>query len=153
MHERAPSLLVIEDARDQAVLVGVAARRAHPGLNVHICGDGREGIDYLGGVPPFDDRRAHPLPDLIILDLIMPEVDGFAVLEWLRGRPEPLGVPVAVLTASPKPVDEARARELGATDVFRKPTEVGELGEVVRKIVHRWIGRGAIIASHLRESG
>lgn len=153
MHERAPSLLVIEDARDQAVLVGVAARRAHPGLNVHICGDGREGIDYLAGAPPFDDRRNHPLPDLVILDLIMPDVDGFAVLEWLRRRPEPLEAPVAVLTASPRPEDEERARELGATGVFRKPTEVGELGEVVKEIVHRWIGRSTIIASHLRESG
>jgi two-component system, response regulator len=153
MEDRAPTLLVIEDARDQAVLVGVAARRAHPGLNVQICGDGREGIAYLEGAEPFQDRRAHPIPDLVILDLIMPEVDGFAVLEWIGARPAPLEIPVAVLTASPKPGDEARARQLGAAGVFKKPTELGELAEVVKAIVHRWIGRGAIIASHWRDSG
>jgi len=153
MHIRTPTLLVIEDARDQALLAGVAARRAHPGLAVHITGDGKEGIAYLSGVEPYDDRAAYPVPDLVLLDLFMPDVDGFAVLHWLREQPEPVGAPVVVLTSSPNPADEIRALELGADSVFRKPSDLGELGEVVKRIVHKWIGRSAIIGAHLRDLG
>ena len=81
-----PTLLVIENALDHAVLVRVAARRGIPGLAVQVAGDGREGIAYFEGTPPFQDRRSHPFPDLVILDLIMPDIDGFGVLEWLPRR-------------------------------------------------------------------
>ena len=109
MRPRSPTLLVVEDAKDQALLVGVAARRAHPGLDVRIAEDGLEAIAYFAGIPPFDERRLHPFPDLVILDLYMPEVNGFEVLEWIKDRPEPLHVPVVVLTSSPNPEDELRA--------------------------------------------
>lgn len=153
MRPRAPTLLVVEDLEDQAILVGIAARRAHPGLDVHTAVDGREGIAYLEGTPPFDDRQAHPVPDLVILDLYMPEVDGFAVLEWVRNRTEPLDVPIVVLTSSPSAEDEARALALGASAVHRKPGLLHELGSVVRDIVHEYIGRGEIIGAHIWEMG
>ena len=146
---RPPTLLVIEDTRDTAVLVGFAARRAHPGLDVHIADNGLEGIAYLAGTSPFEDRSRHPIPDLIILDLLMPEVDGFEVLEWIQDRPEPLGVPVVVLSGKTDADVEARCLDLGATAVFGKPSDVVGLGEVVRDIVEKWIGRSAIIGAHL----
>lgn len=153
MPNRAPTLLVIEDMKDQALLVGIAARRAHPGLDVRTAAHGGEGIAYLAGEKPFADREANPLPDLIMLDLYMPDVDGFAVLEWLREQAEPLEIPVVVLTSSPDVKDEVRAIDLGATAVYKKPTKLAELGRTVREIVHRWIGRGEIIAAHIWESG
>ena len=109
-----PTLLVIEDARDHAILVRVAARRALPGLDVRVAGDGREGIAYLAGTPPFQDRRSHPTPDLIILDLLMPDVDGFEVLEWMAESRGMGQVPVVVLTSSEKPEHEERSLALGA---------------------------------------
>ena len=151
MGKRGPTLLVIEDAHDQAILVGVAARRAHPGLDVRMAHDGREGIAYFEGEPPFDATR--PEPDLVILDLIMPDVDGFEVLGWLNQRYQPLPFSVVVLTGSEDPDDIPRARALGATDVRRKPTDLLTLGTVVREIVHEHIGRGEIIAAHLFEMG
>ena len=153
MRMRIPTLLVIEDARDQAILVGVAARRAHPGLEVHIAGDGREGIAYLAGSPPFQDRGSHPVPDLIILDLSMPEVDGFDVLEWIREQRDPVQAPVVVLTSSMNPDDEVRALDLGARAVHRKPTDLDVLGKIVREIVEEWIGASAIIGAHLDSLG
>jgi len=151
--ERAPTLLVIEDAQDQAILVGVAARRAHPGLVVHIAENGERGIDYLEGVAPVSDPPKHATPDLVILDLIMPVVDGFGVLEWIRthfGRPP---FPVVVLTGSPEPGYEERAWAAGATEVYRKPTSVDELGVTVRRIVSRWIDPREILAAHMRSAG
>ncbi|HSH75101.1 MAG TPA: response regulator [Longimicrobiales bacterium] len=153
MRGRSPVLLVIEDARDQAILVGVAARRAHPGLDVRIADDGLEGIAYLAGTTPFEDRRVSPHPDLVILDLLMPEVDGFEVLSYVRSRLSPAAYPVVVLTSSTDPRHEARALELGASDVYRKPAELGELGRIVREIVDRWIGVGDIIGAHIGDAG
>jgi CheY-like chemotaxis protein len=134
------TLLVIEDARDQALLVRVAARRAMPGLDVRVAGDGREGIAYLAGTPPFQDRRSHPVPDLIILDLLMPEVDGFAVLEWMKSQRPPLAVPVVVLTSHAGAEQETRALGLGAKGFHRKPDDLDALDTVVRAIVEEWVG-------------
>jgi CheY-like chemotaxis protein len=142
--EHAPQLLVIEDARDQAVLVGVAARMALPGLEVHIAGDGQEGIDYLSGAAT---------PDLVILDLMMPVVDGFGVLEWLAENLDPVPFPVVVLSGSIDPEHEARARALGASAVFEKPKSLDGLGTTVRSIVTRFISAGDIMAAHIRQSG
>lgn len=142
-----PTLLVIEDAREHAILVRVAARRAVPGLDVRVAGDGREGIAYLEGTPPFKDRRSHPHPDLIILDLIMPEVDGFAVLEWMRENQFGDKPPVVVLTASPDPTAEERSLALGAQAFYRKPDDLEELGRVVKEIVEGYLGEELMVDS------
>lgn len=148
-----PTLLVIEDAKDQAILVGVAARRSHPGLRVEAVHDGFDGVSYLAGVEPFEDRDKHPLPDLVILDLFMPDVDGFAVLKWIRKQPELATMPVVVLTSSGNPNDESRARWLGASAVFRKPEDLGNLGAVVKEIVEAYIPRSAMIHAYLSFHG
>jgi len=153
VEERAPRLLVIEDAQDQAILVGVAARNAHPGLEVDIAGDGAQGIEFLAGVAPLQDPPSNPTPDLVILDLVMPVVDGFGVLEWIRDKLGTPPFPVVVLTGSPDAEAEARARELGATEVYRKPGSVSELGETVKTIVTRWIKPSDILAAYIRSSG
>lgn len=135
-----PTLLVIEDAREHAILVRVAARRAVPGLDVRVAGDGREGIAYLAGTPPFQDRRSHPSPALIILDLIMPVMDGYEVLEWLREHKPGERRPVVVLTSSPDPAAEERSMTLGSTAFYRKPESLDQLGVVVKEIVENYLG-------------
>jgi CheY-like chemotaxis protein len=115
--------------------------------------NGLEGLAYLKGLPPFEDRSRHPLPDLVILDLYMPEVDGFEVLAWIRDHYEGAPFPVVVLTSSVRPEDEARARELGAASVHKKPLELPVLADVVSDIVHTRIGRGDIIGAHIWSAG
>ena len=136
-----PTLLVIEDARDQAILLGYAARRCHPGIQVHVAHDGYEGCTYLAGVAPYDDPYACPRPTLVILDLYMPGLDGFGVLKWMRTRPDLEDVPVVVLTSSSRSEDESRARWLGAAAVYRKPDDLDALGDVVREIVETYVPR------------
>jgi DNA-binding response OmpR family regulator len=131
--------LVIEDATDHAALVRVAARRAFPGLDVRVAGDGGEGIAYLEGTIPFQDRGFHPYPDLVILDLLMPGIDGFGVLERIRARKDPRRLPVVVLTASRKEEHARRALELGAVELYLKPDSLEELGEMVKDIVRAWM--------------
>ena len=108
---------------------------------MRVAGDGREGIAYLAGTPPFQDRRSHPYPSLIILDLIMPGVDGYGVLQWIideRGRD---AIPVVVLTSSPDPDAESRSMALGASAFYRKPDTLEGLGEVVKEIVENHLGK------------
>lgn len=142
-----PTLLVIEDAREHAILVRVAARRALPGLDVRVAGDGREGIAYLAGTPPFQDRRSHPLPSLIILDLIMPEIDGFEVLKWIKEKRGTDKLPVVVLTSSPDPEAETKSMALGASAFYQKPTDLDGLGKVVREIVESFLGEELLAGS------
>jgi CheY-like chemotaxis protein len=153
LEKHAPTLLVIEDANDQALLVGIAARRANPGLLVHTVHNGLEGLAYLKGLPPFEDRSRHPLPDLVLLDLYMPELDGFEVLAWIRDHYEAAPFPVVVLTGSVRPEDETRAMELGAASVHIKPSDLPALGDIVSDIVHTRIGRGDIIGAHIWSAG
>lgn len=153
MSTHAPTLLVIEDSSDQALLFAAAARRARAGLQVHTAVDGLEGIAYLAGIPPFENRREYPKPDLVLLDLIMPEVDGFEVLAWVLDQDPPLDVPVIVLTASPSEADMERARSLGAREVHRKPSDLDELTELVRSVVDRWIRAGEMIGAHIWAMG
>jgi CheY-like chemotaxis protein len=150
--ERAPTLLVVEDAEDQAILVGVAARNAHPGLEVHVVEDGQKGIDFLSGIAALSDPPTSPTPDLVVLDLDMPSVDGFGVLQWIQDTFAKPPFPVVVLTATLDPEREKRARQLGATDIYEKPTDLDSLEPTVRHIVTSWISPGDMIAAHMRHA-
>ncbi|MDX1495657.1 MAG: response regulator, partial [Longimicrobiales bacterium] len=136
-----PTLLIVEDMRDQAVLIGLAARRKRKDLQVRAAEDGFDAAAYLTGIEPYQDRQANPVPDVIILDLFMPRVDGFAFLNWLRKQEALSEIPVAVLTSSGRSADESRARWLGAKVVYRKPDDLLELGEVVGEIIETYLPR------------
>src|SRR4051794_25773408 len=79
-------VLVAEDSEDDAVLLARAFRKAGAPNPVHVCRDGQEMIDYLSGVEKFQDRNTYPWPSMLLLDLKMPRVSGFEVLEWLKRR-------------------------------------------------------------------
>lgn len=140
MPEKPRTILVVEDNVDHAYLVQLAANRADADVAVHVAEDGVEAVSYLSGKPPFDDRTSFPIPDLVILDLIMPRLDGFGVLSWLREHEEFATLPVVVLTSSVNPLDERRALSLGALAFLTKPADVAELGKQVKDIMERWLG-------------
>lgn len=133
------TILVVEDNEDHALLVRLAARRVQSNLDIRIARDGRDAVAYLGGAPPYADRAEHPLPELVILDLVMPNLDGFGVLEWIKGRPALQTLPVVVLTSSVNPKDETRALSAGARAFHTKPASLDELGVEVRHILERWL--------------
>jgi two-component system response regulator len=135
----AGAVLVVEDNPDHALLVRIAARRAFPTLDVHVVDDGRKAIGYLTGESPYDDRGRHPFPRLVILDLVMPGIDGFGVLQWIGHRPELKELPVVVFTSSINPGDEAKSLALGAVAFHTKPADLDELSTTVRGIVERWL--------------
>jgi CheY-like chemotaxis protein len=112
-------ILYIEDEADLQWLVKHILESAG-GFEVLVCGSGAEGLRCMESFAP----------DLVLLDVMMPEMDGFGVLRALRARPEVAAVPVVFLTARAQEGDEYRA--LGADGVIAKPFEPNVLVEQVR---------------------
>jgi len=135
----AGTILIVEDNPDHALLVRIAARRVYPDLDVRIVGDGEKATAYLSGNAPFENRLAHPFPRLLILDLVMPRLDGFGLLAWIDDQPQLKELPVVTFTSSVNPGDEERALALGADAFYTKPADLDELSNTVRAIVERWL--------------
>jgi len=127
-------ILVVEDEADIAALV--AYQLAHAGYQVRTASTGREALRALQSDPP----------DLVVLDLMLPEVSGIDVLRTLRTRKETERTPVVVLTARVDEEDRLRGFELGADDYITKPFSPKELVLRVKAVLRRsetaWPGRG-----------
>ena len=131
-------ILHIEDNQEDALLFGRACDAAGLLTDFHTVGDGSEAVVYLNGDGKFSDRSAHPLPDLIVLDLKMPGMDGFEFLRWLRAQAAFLHLPALVFTRSTSEKDKARALREGATGYFIKPENIAALvriAESFRKLL------------------
>src|SRR3954468_1500983 len=109
-------ILIAEDEANDAELLRLAFQNLNGSSDVMIVRDGEEAVNYLSGKAPYEDQQSHPVPDLILLDLKMPRMTGFEVLEWLGKHPELKEVPAVVLSASSIASDIEKARNLGAAD-------------------------------------
>jgi CheY-like chemotaxis protein len=129
-----PTLLIAEDDDNDFVFLERALEIEKFEANIRRARDGEEAIDYLCGENHFADREAHPLPHLLVLDLKMPLVNGFEVLEWLREHSELETLPVVVLSSSEEPADVQKAYELGASGYLVKPSSCLSYSEIVRTL-------------------
>src|SRR6266446_6942565 len=93
-------VLVADDDPDEIFLLRWAFKQAQLTHQITDLPDGEETVEYLKGTPPFDDRIRFPLPKLLVLDLKMPRMNGFDVLQWLRSQPHLKAVPAVVLSSS-----------------------------------------------------
>src|SRR6266436_9869148 len=109
-------ILVVDDSEDDVFFLCRAFEKA--GLDnsiVHVW-DGEEAVDYLSGQNAFADRSRYPLPKLMLLDVKMPKLNGFDVLQWLLTRTDLEKLPVVMLSSSFQPEDKEKAKALGATE-------------------------------------
>jgi CheY-like chemotaxis protein len=128
------TILLVEDNSDDVFFMERAVRKSGIAAPMHVVRDGQQAIDYLSGLGTYADRGTHPLPTIVFLDLKLPYVHGFDVLEWIR-RTSPLKhLPVAVLTSSAEERDRKRAEQLGAQAYLVKPADAGTLLEVIRSL-------------------
>ena len=130
-------ILVAEDNEDDVLLLGEAFRKAGVASRLHVVADGAEAISYLKREGTYSDASRFPFPDLMLLDLNMPRVNGFEVLEWLRQQPALGRLMVYVLTASSREEDVRRAYDLRANGFVVKPSRVDELVAFVAAL-HNW---------------
>lgn len=120
-----PLVLVAEDDAD--ILALVAYRLERSGYEVVTASNGQEALD----------RAAERAPDLAVLDVMMPKVDGYGVTERLREDPDTARTPIILLTARVQEADVARGFEAGADDYLKKPFSPAELRARVQAILGR----------------
>ena len=132
-------VLVAEDDPSDVFFLKRAFTLAGVPTALHFVRDGQEAIDYLEGENGYADRETHPLPDLVLLDLKMPRMNGFDVLEWLRKQPGLKRLLVTVLTSSDQPQDINRAYDLGANSYLLKPHNSENLSELVIQVQKYWL--------------
>jgi len=134
-----PTILHIEDDPNDVLLLEHACRKASVSCDIRRVADGDEAIAYLRGIDGFADREKFPLPRLILLDLKMPRLNGFDVLEWLGKHDKFRTVPVVVLSSSNHDADLKRAYELGVNSYLIKPVSFDSLVEIVKAIHDYWL--------------
>lgn len=132
-------ILVAEDDPNDVMLLKRAFFKAGVDAVMDYVRDGQEVIDYLEGNPPFDAPEEAPLPNLLLLDLKMPRVDGLEVLRWLQRQPFLHRLPVVVFSSSNRPEDLQEAYSLGAASYVVKPHDAQEFMEVVAALKRYWV--------------
>jgi len=132
-------ILVVDDSKDDVFLLRRAFKRAglDPSL-IHVW-DGEEAVDYLSGENGFTDRSRYPLPSLILLDIKMPKLNGFDVLQWLLTRKDLKELLVVMFSSSFEREDLEKAKVLGAADYLTKPTGADGFDQVVQTIASKWL--------------
>lgn len=134
-----PVVLVVEDDQDDAALIQAVFSYGAPDAAVHVTRSSEEAMDYLSGEWPFADRVRYPMPEVIILDIGLPGMDGIGFLRWMAGRSEKWAqTPVVVFTRSADRTTAHLAFSFGAREVKVKPTDFNELVSVVQRVLARW---------------
>jgi CheY-like chemotaxis protein len=121
------------------LLTEIAFEKARLANPLQVVRDGAEAIAYLKGEGRYADRERFPLPILLLLDLKMPKLNGFQVLEWLRTQPDLPALPVAIMTSSDHDPDATRAYELGADSYLTKPPNPEALLALVQRLHAYWL--------------
>lgn len=132
-------ILLVEDNPDDEALTLRALKKNNIKNQVVVARDGREALDYLFGEGMYAGRDTRVAPQVILLDLKLPKVDGFEVLRAMRGDDRTKLLPVVILTSSNEERDRINGYGLGANSYVRKPVEFGEFIEAVKQLGLYWL--------------
>ena len=132
-----PKTLVAEDNANDALLLQRAFKKARIGATVHFVSDGMEVLEYLRGKQLFEQVASSTLPGLLLLNLGMPRLSGFGVLEWLRRHPHLR--PGIIIALGSRPEEHARALGLGADEYMMKGSDPATIAGFVKTLQQRFI--------------
>jgi two-component system, response regulator len=138
MHD-SPVILLVEDNPDDEALTLRALQRNNITNKVVIAHDGVEALDYLFGHGAYEGRDPCDLPQIVLLDLKLPRLDGFEVLKALRADPRTKLLPVVILTSSKEQQDLVQGYGLGANSYVRKPVDFDQFVQAVRQLGLYWL--------------
>jgi CheY-like chemotaxis protein len=131
-------VLLIEDDPGDQELTRRALAEGVVKVDLHIVQDGEQAIDYLKGRGEFTAAGAAPRPDLILLDLNMPKVDGREVLRQVKTESNLRDIPVIVLTTSQQETDIVRSYDLGCNSFITKPVDLESFVHAIRELGRYW---------------
>lgn len=137
MHNK--HILLVEDNPDDVVLTQRALRKSNILNELIVAKDGVEALDYLLGTGKFEGRDTSILPQVILLDLKMPRMDGLELLQHIRKDERTRLLPVVVLTTSNEEVDKIESYKLGANSYIRKPVDFEQFVDAVQKLELYWL--------------
>lgn len=132
-------ILLVEDNPDDRDLALRALRQRRIASDIVVARDGAEALDYLFGTGPFVNRDLQRQPQLVLLDLKLPKVDGHQVLQAIRTDNRTRRLPVVVLTSSDDDKDIAVSYDLGASSYVRKPVEFRRFAAAVEQLGEYWL--------------
>lgn len=130
-------ILMVEDNPGDVQLTREALDDCKMCNNLHVVEDGEQAMDFLKRISDYSDS---PKPDLIILDLNLPKMDGREVLREIKSDDELKTIPVVVLTTSKSEEDVLKSYKLHANCYITKPIDLEQFIEVVHSIEHFWMG-------------
>jgi CheY-like chemotaxis protein len=133
------AILLVEDNPDDEALTLRAFRKNNITNEVVVARDGAEALDYLFATGAYAKRQAGVLPQIVILDLKLPKIDGLEVLRRLRAAPQTKLLPVVILTSSNEERDRLEGYGLGANSYVRKPVDFAQFVDAVRQLGLYWL--------------
>ena len=131
-------LLVEDNPRDEALTLR-ALKKNNIVNEVIVAHEGVEALDYFFGTGPFAGRDTAVMPQLILLDLKLPKVDGLEVLQKIRADERTRRLPIVIFTSSSEEEDMIKSYELGANSYVRKPVDFEQFSEATRQLGLYWL--------------
>jgi two-component system response regulator len=134
-------ILLVEDQAGDVELAVRAARKSNPCNEVVVAADGMEALDYLFGTGRYAGQEPKAVPDLILLDIKLPGIDGLAVLGRLRADQRTRHIPIVILTGSRDERTVVSSHDLGANRFIVKPVDVAKFAATALQLgLYRLIG-------------
>jgi CheY-like chemotaxis protein len=133
------TILSVDDGEDDAFFLDRAFKHAQINCKLVTVPSVAAAKEYLSGTGPYSNRYDHPFPAAVLLDIKMPEYDGFHLLEWIRSQPELNPLPVIILSCSDAPKDIELAYEKGANSYLVKPSSYQDLKKDLPLFMHYWL--------------
>lgn len=132
-------ILLVEDNPDDEALTIRALRKNNIANDLAVARDGAEALDYLFGTGTYAGRDTSQLPQVVLLDLKLPKVDGLEVLSRIRSDPRTKLLPVVILTSSNEERDLMESYTRGANSYVRKPVDFVEFVDAVKQLGLYWL--------------
>jgi two-component system, response regulator len=132
-------ILLVEDNPDDEELTLRALKKSNISNPVAVARDGVEALDYVFARGAYAGRDTRDQPQVVLLDLKLPKLDGLEVLRALRAEPRTKRLPVVILTSSAEEQDILAGYDLGANSYIRKPVDFTQFVEAVRQLGLYWL--------------
>lgn len=132
-------ILLVEDNPDDELLILRALKKCNVSEIIDVARDGEQAMEYINGLGSDNSGNSNNSPDLILLDLKLPKVEGLTVLEGIRHNKFLKRTPVVVMTSSDETLDKVNSYDLGANSYIRKPIDFDKFCQTVNDIHNYWL--------------
>ena len=132
-------ILMVEDNPYDAELMLTSLRKCEFVKNIQVVQDGEEVLDYVYATGPYANRNTDLKPKVIFLDIKLPMIDGFEILQQLKSDDKTKSIPIVILTSSESEKDIEASYQLGANSYLVKPMDFETLNQFIHQVAYYWL--------------